>query len=136
VRTGGHSVKVARHRLFETFQLLLQVAQSLDGIKPGGTGFVTTVRVRFLHATVRSRILKLAKKRPTYFDTEKYGVPINDADMIQSLCAFSTNVLYMDLRIQGIYVRKKEAADYIALWRYVGYCCNGVHLDRSLSSFG
>lgn len=125
VRTGGHSVKVARHRFFETFQLLLQVAQSLEGIKPGGAGFITTVRVRFLHATVRSRILNLAKQRPSYFDTEKYGVPINDADMIQSLCAFSVNVLFMGLRSQGIYVRQQEAADYIALWRWVGYIIGG-----------
>lgn len=76
MRTGGHSVKVAKNRLFETFQLMLQITRSLDAVKPGGEGFASAVRVRFLHASVRNRILKLNDQRPGYFDVEQFGVPM------------------------------------------------------------
>ncbi|KAH7067693.1 hypothetical protein BKA63DRAFT_423848 [Paraphoma chrysanthemicola] len=121
VRTGGHSVKLAKHRLFETFQLMLQVTRSLDSVKPGGEGFASAVRVRLLHASVRNRILKLQSQRASYFDTGKFGVPINELDSMQSVCAFSTNLVWRTLPRQGIYVRHQEALDYIALWRWVGY---------------
>ncbi|KAI0168564.1 hypothetical protein BJ166DRAFT_522760 [Pestalotiopsis sp. NC0098] len=119
VRTGGHSVKVAKKRLFETFQLMLQVTRSLDDVKPGGEGFASTVRVRLLHASVRNRILKLNKQRPGYFDVDKFGVPINELDSMQSVCAFSANLVWLAMPRQGIYVREQEALDYLALWRWV-----------------
>ena len=121
IRTGGHSVKVARHRFFETFQHLLQVTKSLESIQPGGEGFKATIRVRLLHAAVRERIMKLVRQRPAYYDVEKFGVPINDLDNISALCTFSTNVLWLGLPRQGIWARKQEIIDFIALWRYVGY---------------
>ncbi|KAK1622503.1 hypothetical protein BDP81DRAFT_466022 [Colletotrichum phormii] len=127
VRTGGHSAKVAKNRLFETFQLLLQVTKSLEDIKPGGEGFASAVRVRLLHAAVRSRIFKLNAQRPGYFDVDKYGVPINELDSMQSVCAFSTNLVWLALPRQGIYVRHQEALDYLVLWRWVGYILGTPH---------
>lgn len=117
IRTGGHSTKVAKKRLFETFQLLLQASQSLETIQPGGSGHAAVIRVRFLHATVRQRILKLAGVRPSYFNNETGGIPINDLDRMQSVCAFSANLIYVTLPAQRIYAREQEAADYIALSR-------------------
>ncbi|KAK1659594.1 hypothetical protein BDP55DRAFT_619565 [Colletotrichum godetiae] len=139
VRTGGHSAKVAKNRLFETFQLLLQVTKSLEDIKPGGEGFASAVRVRLLHAAVRSRILKLNAQRPGYFNVDKYGVPINELDSMQSVCAFSTNLVWLALPRQGIYVRQQEALDYLALWRWVGYILGTPHWiletpERALAS--
>ncbi|KXH62396.1 tat pathway signal sequence [Colletotrichum salicis] len=139
VRTGGHSAKVAKNRLFETFQLLLQVTKPLEDIKPGGEGFTSAVRVRLLHAAVRSRILKLNAQRPGYFDVDKYGVPINELDSMQSVCAFSTNLVWLALPRQGIYVRHQEALDYLALWRWVGYILGTPHWilatpERALAS--
>ncbi|KAM5342248.1 hypothetical protein ACJ41O_013214 [Fusarium nematophilum] len=127
VRTGGHSARVAKNRLFETFQLILQVTKSLDDIKPGGEGFASAVRVRLLHASVRNRILKINSQRPGYFDVDKYGVPINELDSMQSVCAFSTNLVWLALPRQGIYVRHQEALDYLALWRWVGYVLGTPH---------
>lgn len=128
MRTGGHSVKLAKHRLFETFQIILQVTKSLEHVKPGGEGFASAVRVRLLHASVRNRILKLEGQRPGYFNVAEFGVPINDLDSMQSICAFSTNLVWLALPRQGIYVRKQEALDYLALWRWVGYVL-GVPYD-------
>lgn len=83
-RTGGFSTSVARHRLFETTQHILQCTQSLEAIQPGGVGFASSIRVRLLHAAVRNRIMRLAEKHPSYYDVEKWGIPINDLDCVCS----------------------------------------------------
>ena len=38
-RTGGLGANVARRRLLETFQHIMQVTQSLAAAQPGGAGF-------------------------------------------------------------------------------------------------
>ncbi|KAL8953886.1 MAG: hypothetical protein Q9222_000260 [Ikaeria aurantiellina] len=96
-RTGGFSTHVARRRLFETTQHILQCTKDLSSIQPGGPGHASTIRVRLLHAAVRQRIVKLARKKPDYYDVEKFGVPINDLDSTE------------------------EIEDYIALFRYIAY---------------
>jgi ribosomal protein S28E/S33 len=63
-RTGGFSIKVAKGRMYETTQHILQVTNSIESIKPGGAGHASSVRVRLLHAAVRRRILKMAKEKP------------------------------------------------------------------------
>ncbi|KAF1963041.1 hypothetical protein CC80DRAFT_103530 [Byssothecium circinans] len=120
-RTGGFSTKVARRRLFETTQHILQCTKSLDSIKPGGAGHVSSVRVRLLHAAVRQRIMKLANQRPSYFNLEEWGVPVNDIDQIGTLSTFSATLIWISFPRQGIYLREQEKEDYVALWRYIGY---------------
>lgn len=104
-RTGGFSTRVARKRLFETTQHLLQCTQSLDSIKPGGAGHASSVRVRLLHAAVRQRIMKLARQRPEYYNVEKLGVPINDLDCIGTISTFSATLIWLSLPRQGIWMR-------------------------------
>jgi len=120
-RTGGFSTKVARHRLFETTQHILQCTQSLEAIQPEGAGFASSIRVRLLHAAVRQRIMKLAKERPEYYDCDKLGVPINDLDSIATIGTFSATLVWLSLPRQGIWMTKQEVIDYIALWRYIAY---------------
>jgi ER-bound oxygenase mpaB/B'/Rubber oxygenase, catalytic domain len=120
-RTGGFSTKVARRRLFETTQHILQVTKSLGSIQPGGEGWASTIRVRLLHAAVRTRIMKLAASRPDYYSVEKYGIPINDLDSIATIGTFSATLIWLSLPRQGIFLRQQEIKDYVALWRYVGY---------------
>lgn len=120
-RTGGFSTKVARRRLFETTQHILQCTRSLESLQPGGDGFASSVRVRLLHAAVRRRIMKLAEQREDYFDVKEWGVPINDLDSIATIGTFSATLIWIALPRQGIYLRKREIEDYIALWRYIGY---------------
>lgn len=120
-RTGGFGVKVARHRLFETTQHILECTRSLESIKPGGAGFASSVRVRLLHASVRQRILNLAKTRPSYYSVEKYGIPINDLDSIATIGTFSGTIIWLSLPRQGIFMRQQEIDDYIALWRLIAY---------------
>lgn len=120
-RTGGFGTAVARRRLFETTQHILQCTRSLEGIKPGGEGWASSIRVRLLHAAVRQRIMKLAESRPEYYSVEKYGVPINDLDSMATISVFSGMLIWLGWPRQGIFVREQEAVDYIALWRYIGY---------------
>lgn len=120
-RTGGFSVKVARHRLFETTQHILECTKSLESIQPGGAGFASSIRVRLLHAAVRQRIMKLEQSRPGYYNVEKYGVPINDLDCIATINTFSASIIWLGLPRQGLFLRSREIEDYLALWRLIAY---------------
>lgn len=120
-RTGGFTTKVARRRLFETTQHILQCTKSLESMQPGGDGFASTVRVRLLHAAVRQRILKLARDRPSYYNVEEWGVPINDLDSMATIGTFSATLIWLSLPRQGIWLREQEIVDYVALWRYVAH---------------
>ncbi|KAK7553618.1 hypothetical protein IWX49DRAFT_515776 [Phyllosticta citricarpa] len=120
-RTGGFGVQVARRRLFETTQHILQCTKSLESIQPGGEGFASSIRVRLLHAAVRMRIMKLAETRPDYYSVEEWGVPVNDLDSIATIGTFSATLIWLSFPRQGIFLREQEILDYIALWRYIGY---------------
>lgn len=130
-RTGGFGVRVARRRLLETFQHILLVTRDLDSLTPGeGDGWVSSVKVRFLHASVRRRILQLAREGRQsekdgggrrYYDVARHGVPVNDLDSIGTIAAFSATLIWVSFPRQGIYLTAREKEDYVALWRYVGY---------------
>ncbi|KAJ5586696.1 uncharacterized protein N7459_002461 [Penicillium hispanicum] len=120
-RTGGFSAKVVRRRLLETLQHVLQVHSSVDGMKPGGEGNISSVRVRLLHSSVRLKILSLVEQKPDYYDIDKYGIPANDLDCIGTINTFCSSVVWLGLPRQGIILSKQEIEDYIALWRLVAY---------------
>lgn len=114
-------MKVARHRLFETAQHILECTKSLQSIQPGGAGFASSIRVRLLHAAVRQRIMKLEQSRPGYYNVEENGIPINDLDCIGTIGTFSAVIIWRSLPRQGLFVRKQEIEDYIALWRLIAH---------------
>ena len=120
-RTGGFSTAVARGRLYETTQFILQCTRSRSSLELGGEGSVAAIRVRLLHAAVRQRIMNLARQRPGYFDVEEWGVPINDLDSIGTILTFSATLVWVALPRQGIFMREEEVKDFIALWRYIAY---------------
>lgn len=148
-RTGGFGTRVARRRLLETFQHILDVTEGVESMKPGGKGWKSTVRVRFLHASVRRRIMNLSKNDEDkknegedeskkkdgngsigngdtktgkrYYDTSKFGTPINDLDSIGTIASFSSALIWMGLPRQGIFLSQQEISDYLHLWRYVAY---------------
>ncbi|CZR52773.1 uncharacterized protein PAC_02650 [Phialocephala subalpina] len=120
-RTGGFSPQVAKHRLYETTQHILQVTSSLSSIQPLGQGFASSIRVRLLHASVRHRILTLAAQKPSYYSVEKYGIPINDLDCVGTIATFSSTLIWLGFPRQGIFLRDQEVEDYIALWRLVAH---------------
>ncbi|CUS09551.1 unnamed protein product [Tuber aestivum] len=120
-RTGGFSAGVARRRMFETMQHILQCTQSLDSIKPGGAGQISSVKVRLLHAAVRKRILEIERRNPGYYSVKEFGVPVNDLDSIGTVASFSSNLVWGALPKQGLFLSSRETEDYIALWRLVAH---------------
>lgn len=94
---------------------------SLESIRPGGEGHVASLRVRLLHASVRKRILALAKTKPEYYDTANFGVPINDQDTMATISTYAAHLIWLALPAQGIFMTRTETEDYIALWRLVAY---------------
>ncbi|KAL9131191.1 MAG: hypothetical protein Q9217_000793, partial [Psora testacea] len=113
---GSHA-----HYTSETTQYILQCTRSLNSIKPGGEGHAASIRVRLLHAAVRQKIMTLTEQRPSYYDLEKWGIPINDLDCIATITTFSATLIWLSLPRQGIWMTSEEVEDYTALWRYVAY---------------
>lgn len=120
-RTGGFNVSVARHRLFETTQHILECTRDLASIQPGGDGFASSLRVRLLHAAVRKRIMTLARSHPSYYNVEEWGIPINDLDCVATIASFSATLIFISLPRQGLWVTQQEAEDYVALWRLIAH---------------
>ncbi|BAE56627.1 unnamed protein product [Aspergillus oryzae RIB40] len=120
-RTGGFSATVVRRRLLETAQHAFQVNSSVDSMKPGGAGHLACVRVRLLHSTVRLKIMSLVERDPSYYDVQKYGLPINDLDAFATINTYSSTVIWLGLPRQGIHLSNQEMEDYIALWRLVAW---------------
>lgn len=100
---------------------ILQCTKSLDSIKPGGAGHRSSVKVRLLHSAVRQRILKLHSENPDYYNLERDGIPINNLDSIVTISSFSASLIWMSLPRQGIFLRRSETVDYIALWRLIAH---------------
>ena len=65
--------------------------------------------------------MKLAQQRPSYFNVDEWGIPINDLDQIATIGTFSSTLIYLSFPRQGIFLREHEILDYLALWRYIGY---------------
>lgn len=121
VRTGSFGVESARRRLLQTTQWILDVMNSPDAIKVGASGWKSTVRVRLLHSHVRSRILSVCEKDPSYYDIEENGIPINDLHSLVTLTSFSSTLIDHTFPAMYVYLTKAQRDDYIALWRYMAY---------------
>lgn len=104
-------------RLMET--ALMVAACMLPGeMAPGkGEGWRACTRVRFLHARVRRRLATKAKS----WLGGKYGVAINQEDMVVTLLAFSYNVLSGIEAFLNRPLQSRDASDFVHLWRYIGF---------------
>ena len=87
-------------------------------IRPGGQGWEAALRVRHLHARVRRSILQ---STTLDWDTNEFGIPINQEDMSATVLAFSVNVLVGIEFIGGIGLSEEDQNDYLALWRYLSW---------------
>lgn len=121
-------------RLLETSQFVLDVmdsddslstpsmtrqqADAVDVLSQGGAGWLSATRVRFIHAMVRKRLTK--GNLASSYDVSTAGVPINQEDLLATLCSFSTAPLW-SLQRMGLNPTQQERQDYVALWRHVGY---------------
>ena len=111
VRTGDLT-RSATRRLAETVKFVHDITRSRVMARESD-GFKSTVRVRLMHAHVRTNLLAKG------WDVERWGVPVNQADMAGTLVQFSSAYV-AGVRALGFLVSRREREAIAHLWRYVG----------------
>lgn len=111
----------ALRRMGETVHWSTSVSEH-DGLRRGREGFQLTVHVRLMHALVNHKYETNGR-----WDTDQWGLPINQADQGFTLGLFSS-VLLHGLRHLGVRVTDEDSRAIMHLWKYVGWLM-GVHDD-------
>jgi hypothetical protein len=121
VRTG-RLVDKAGFRVRETGSWLHSVCGP-GQMRPGGSGFSATVRVRLVHAMVRQRLMKSSD-----WQWGDWGAPLNDGDTAQGIVGEFSSVMIGAVVDAGIHYTQDERDSIYHLWQYVGYIL-GVPAD-------
>lgn len=111
---AGALTKDTALRIGETGKWLSDVTET-RGLERFGPGFISTLRVRLIHALIRRQVA-----RRSDWNAERWGVPINQVDMLATYLAFGP-VSLLGMRLFGVPVGRNDAAAAMHLWRYVGY---------------
>jgi hypothetical protein len=112
VMTGG-LIEKAPKRLNETARYVRALIMP-RGLQRFGPGYQASLRVRLMHAHVRSGLLARADWR-----TDDWGLPINQHDMAATTLLFSL-ILAGGLKKLGVKIREEEEEAHQHLWRYAG----------------
>ncbi|MDP9037248.1 MAG: DUF2236 domain-containing protein [Myxococcota bacterium] len=104
----------AARRLLETARFV-QATITPGGMLPRGLGWQITLKVRLIHAQVRSMILRSGR-----WDGAAWGAPINQHDQGGTSLLFSLAVLD-GLRQLGVHVAPDDGEAYMHLWRWSGW---------------
>lgn len=110
----GSLHKEAGLRLGETGKWLQDVTDT-GGMARFGAGFLSTIRVRMVHAMVRRHLQAKGD-----WDAEAWGLPINQVDMQATYLAFGP-VTLAGARLFGVPVGLRESRAAMHLWRYIGW---------------
>ena len=87
-----------------------------NGMYRYGDGWKLSVRIRIVHARVRS----LLSNSEDDWDTEAWGLPISAAHLGYAVSAFSARLL-KHMKTLGAKYDDEEYASFMAVWRYSGY---------------
>lgn len=101
-------------RLGETGKWLQDVTAS-GGLDRFSDGFITTIRVRLVHALVRRHL-----QTNHGWDENTWGVPINQIDMLATYLAFGP-VTLLGARAFGVPVTPRDSRAAMHMWRYIGW---------------
>lgn len=112
VATGGLTGSTTLRRLAETQHWTMSLSIP-GGLRPGGEAWRLTGHVRAMHAVVNNAM------EPRW-DTERWGLPLNQSDLAATLGLFDAVVL-LGVRTLGVPVSRQESADVMHVWRYVGW---------------
>jgi hypothetical protein len=104
----------AAERLIQTGRFVTAVTEPGDMV-PGRPGYASTIRVRMVHARVRS-----ALSMSSGWSSARWGLPINQADTLGTNLLFSIGFLE-GCRQWGLRFSDEEVDAVVHLWRYVGY---------------
>lgn len=112
VLTDGLGGENTLRRLAETQKWTHEVTRA-GGLRPGAEGWRLTVHVRAMHALVNARF------EPRW-DSERWGLPINQSDQAGTLGLFDSTVILGCLGL-GVPLSRRQRDDLMHLWRYVGW---------------
>ena len=106
-------------RLLGTLQMLINVSAS-RGFQPGGRAVIVAQKLRLLHAGIRHLTYRY---RPGF--RAKYGVPVNQEDMLGTIMGFSYLVI-MGLRRLDVGLTTAQEEDFFYVWRVFAHMM-GIH---------
>ncbi|PWN02328.1 DUF2236 domain-containing protein [Nocardioides silvaticus] len=118
VATGGLVGDSTRRRLGETQKWVVELTKP-GSLRPpvaggpGGEAWRLTLHVRVMHALVNHAF-------EPQWDSERWGLPINQADQASTLMLFD-GVLIVGSRGLGVRVTRRESRALLHLWKYVGW---------------
>ncbi|HEY1699913.1 MAG TPA: oxygenase MpaB family protein [Trebonia sp.] len=121
VATGGLAGATAMRRLGETETWTLSVTTP-GAMRRYEDGFKLTVHVRLMHALINDRF-----ERGGRWDTDRWGLPISQADLAGTLGLFS-GALLIGARALGWLVTPQDSRAVMHLWKYAGWLM-GVNED-------
>ena len=111
---AGRFAKEPRARLMETARFYLAVMEPGALDEAAAPGVREAQKVRLVHGIARRHI----RSKPGY-DLD-LGAPINQEDLLGTLCAFSIQVLDA-LPMLGVRLTDAEEEDYLYVWQVVGH---------------
>ena len=85
------------------------------GLERMGDGWMHSIRVRLVHAKVRTLL-----QQSDEWDTEELGTPVSAANLGFAIAAFSARLLRHIKKLGASYSRE-ERESFMAVWRYSGY---------------
>ena len=109
-------------RIRETAQMVMDVMVP-GGLEPGGRGVRATMKVRVMHAIVRHMVMNDSRAVANPADPDlraKFGLPINQEDMVYTLMTFSY-VVIEGFRTMGYDMTEAERDGYVHCWNVVGH---------------
>tara|TARA_B100001750_G_scaffold46964_1_gene35154 strand:+ start:641 stop:1879 length:1239 start_codon:yes stop_codon:yes gene_type:complete len=112
--TGAYAGVSTKHRFLETAAFWIAVSEP-GGLRPGGAGRGSALRVRIMHVFVRARLLEHPE-----WDRAAWGVPISQADELLTLLGGSV-VPGLAMRAMGYRTTAEEMRAAMHFWRYVGH---------------
>mmetsp|Transcript_12499 Transcript_12499/g.35609 ORF Transcript_12499/g.35609 Transcript_12499/m.35609 type:complete len:466 (-) Transcript_12499:193-1590(-) len=105
------------NRLRETVCWLFDVAaHGANGFREGGPSWKACLHVRFLHTRTRAHIRATGK-----WDSQRFGEPINQAQLVGSLLGSSILLLQGMEEMTGIRFSDRTRAAYLHLWAVIGF---------------
>lgn len=120
----GALVKQALPRLYRTYEFIQAVSRD-DALEIGGIAWQHCVQVRQIHAYVRNSLSKNGsndKQQSTAeqsgWDTDYWGLPLNQSDMIATQLQFSLLIM-LGYRGFGASLSADEQAGIDMLWRQI-----------------
>ncbi len=115
---SGQLRKYPFHRLMGTLQLLKDVSTP-GSFRADGVGTMLAQEMRLLHAGVRTNVAPESMRDVAGFRV-RFGVPINQEDMLGTVLGFSLLVIE-GLERLGVPMAAGEADDFYHVWRVFGY---------------